>query len=183
MSIEKITAKRGVAKDLVTNDIAILKNHLMVENGKFLLDKIDGIKAQELYKKLKKTYTYFYDLHLLLNAAIKKNSCAWDCWWHSAFSSEERFQADLQAEKQTLEKNKETYSAVREDYIAVKSQFMQYDEALALSIEEKQKSVLEVPDANKKIDDVKAEDSARYSDTTIIADAVEVVKNKTKALS
>ena len=104
MSIEKITAKRGVAKDLVTNDIAILKNHLMVENGKFLLDKINGIKAQELYQKLKKSYTDFYDLHLLLNAAIKKNSCAWDCWWHSAFSSEERFQADLQAEKRSLEK-------------------------------------------------------------------------------
>ena len=151
MSIEKITAKRGVAKDLVTNDIASLKNHLVVENGKFLFDKIDGIKAQELYQKLKKSYTDFYDLHLLLNATIKKNSCAWDCWWYSAFSSEERFQADLQAEKQTLEKNKETYSAVREEYIAVKSQFMQYDEALALSIEEKQKSVLEVPDATRKL--------------------------------
>ena len=53
MSIEKITAAKGVAKDLVTEDIAGLENHLVVENGKFLFDGINGIKAKDLFQKLK----------------------------------------------------------------------------------------------------------------------------------
>ena len=53
MSIEKITAARGVAKDLVNKDIQCLKNHLVVENGKFLFDGINGIKAKDLFQKLK----------------------------------------------------------------------------------------------------------------------------------
>ena len=37
--VDKILAARGVAKDLVTRDITSLQDHLMVENGKFSMDK------------------------------------------------------------------------------------------------------------------------------------------------
>ena len=160
MSIERITAAKGVAKDLVTEDIASLKNHLVVENGKFLFDEIDRIKAQELYQKLKKSFSDLYDLQ-----------CS--TLYYYAFNSEAKSLADLQAEEEALEKSKETYSAVREKYIAVNSHYIQYEEALAVSIDEKQGL-----NDNEKADPKKAEDSAKVTNIVLPADSME--SNKTK---
>ena len=123
--VDEILAVRGVAKDLVIKDIASLQNFLVAENGKFSIDKIDGKKAQELDKKMGKSYRIFFKLH----------------WWYWAFRSE----AHSQAEKQAFENSEETYSAVKKEYIAVKSDYMQYKENLTLSIDEKRLSVLKVP--------------------------------------
>ena len=63
MSIKEVLAARDIAKGLVTKNIKILKESLVIEDGQFMIDKIDHSTAKEAYRKLNIAYDQFDDMH------------------------------------------------------------------------------------------------------------------------
>ena len=153
---------REVAKGLVTKNIKILNDCLVIEDGQFMFDKIDNDMAKEAYHKLNIAHDQFDDLHERhLYHAL------------SLFDEEYREnKTDLayyEFENETLE-NVESYAhEVSKEFFKSQRAYIKYTKALASSIDDKKKAV-----------EVKAEDSARKTKIVPLADAMERKRTKSE---
>ena len=162
MSIEEFLAARDIAKGLVTTNIKILKDILVVADGQFIFDKIDNDMAKEAYRKLNIAYYQFDDMHERhLYHALSLKRFEEEC------RENKNDLAYLEFEDKTIEKVQLYAEDVDKEVSKLDRAYTKYTKTLATSVDNK-----------KKDDEAKAEDAAREMEIVLLADAMEI--NRTR---
>ena len=162
MSIKEFLAARDIAKGLVTTNIKILKDILVVEDGQFMFEKIDNDMAKEAYCKLNIAYYQFDDMHerhLYHALSLFEEECR----------ENKNDLAYLEFENKTLEKVQLYAEDVDKEVSKLDRAYTKYTKTLAASVDNK-----------KKADEAKAEDAARETEIVLLADAMEINRTRFK---